>query len=86
MRARALSDLQFALMVCPQQRWPAGWTHACSLFEGSNVLANWALDIGSTVDTGGGDKAREAEDVLGTIAGSRGSSGTIASARGKRQW
>jgi hypothetical protein len=35
--------------------------------EGSNVLANWAMDISGAVVRGSGDKTREAEDVLGTI-------------------
>jgi hypothetical protein len=54
--------------------------------EGSNILANWTTDIGVAVDGGGGNKAGEVEDVLGTIAGDGGSSGAITSARGGRQW
>jgi hypothetical protein len=54
-----------------------------SVLEGSNVLANWAADIGSAVGGGGINKAGEAEDILCAIAGSAGSSCTIASTWGR---
>jgi hypothetical protein len=54
--------------------------------EGSNVLENWAMNIGSTVGGGGGDIAVEVEDVLVTIACIGGCSGPVASALGGWQW
>jgi hypothetical protein len=57
-----------------------------SVLEGSNVQKNWATNFGGVVGEGGGNKDGEAVDVLGTIAGSGGSSGSIATAQGKRQW
>jgi hypothetical protein len=36
-----------------------------SILEGINVEKNWATDFGGMVGGGGGDKAGEAEDVLG---------------------
>ena len=56
-----------------------------SVLEGSNVLANWATDIGGTVGRGGDKKMGKAEDVLGAIAGGGGSDGAVMSARGQRQ-
>jgi hypothetical protein len=53
-----------------------------SVLEGSDVLANWAMDIGSMVGRGSGVKAGETEDVLGAIAGGGGGSSAIASTRG----
>ncbi len=44
------------------------------------------MNFGGVVGRGGGNKAREAEDVLGAIAGGRGDSGSIASAQGGQQW
>jgi hypothetical protein len=43
-----------------------------SVLERSNILSNWATDIGNKVSGGGGDKTGEAEDILGTIVGSGG--------------
>jgi hypothetical protein len=57
-----------------------------SILEGSNVLANWATDIGNAVGGGSGGTAGEAKDILGTITGGRDSGGGVASARGGRQW
>ncbi len=37
------------------------------VLEGSDVQKNWAMDFGSVVGGGGGNKAGEAEDVLGAI-------------------
>jgi hypothetical protein len=54
--------------------------------EGSNVLANWAKDIGGRVGGGGGNKAVEAEDVLGAITGGGGGGSPVASTLGGRQW
>ncbi len=55
-----------------------------SILKESNILANWATDIGRAVGGGSSNKAGgEAEDVLGTIAGGRGGSGAFASAQGK---
>jgi hypothetical protein len=53
---------------------------------GSNIQKNWATDFGGMVGRGRGNEAGEEEDVLGTIAGGRGGSGSIASARGGGQW
>ena len=53
-----------------------------SVLEGSNVLANWAMDIGGAVGRGGDKKVGKAEDILGAITGSGGGGGAIASARG----
>ncbi len=44
------------------------------------------MDFSSVVDRGGGNKAGEAEDILGTIAGSGGGRGSIASAQDRQQW
>jgi hypothetical protein len=57
-----------------------------SVLEGSNIQENWAMEFGGALGGGSGNKAGEAEDILGAIAGSRGGSGSIASARGKRCW
>jgi hypothetical protein len=54
--------------------------------EGSNILANWAIDIGGAVGGGSGNKAVEVEDILGTIACGRGSSSAVASALGRWRW
>jgi hypothetical protein len=56
-----------------------------SVLEGSNDLANWATDNGRAVGRGGGNKAGEAKDILGAIAGVGDSSGTIRSTRGGLQ-
>ncbi len=56
-----------------------------SVLERSNVLANWATDIGCLVGRGGGNLAGEAEDVLSAIADSGGGGGAIASTWGGRQ-
>jgi hypothetical protein len=53
-----------------------------SVLEGSNVLAHWATDICMAVGGDGDNKVGEAEVALDTITGSKGSSGTIASAWG----
>ncbi len=58
-----------------------------SVLEGSNVLANWATNIGSMVGGGGDDKAGEAEDIFSAIdGGSGGASGAIVSTRCRQQW
>ncbi len=44
------------------------------------------MDFSSVVDRGGGNEAGEAEDILGTIAGSGGGRGSIASAQDRQQW
>jgi hypothetical protein len=59
-----------------------GVNPSTSVFEGSNIQENWAMDIGGVVGGGGGKEAREAEDILGAIASGGGSSSSIASARG----
>jgi hypothetical protein len=43
-----------------------------SVLEGSDAQENWAMDFGGVVAGGSGDKAGEAEDILGTIAGDGG--------------
>jgi hypothetical protein len=53
-----------------------------SVLVGSDIQENWAMNFGGMVGGGSGNKAREAEDVLGTIAGGGGGSGSIASTRG----
>jgi hypothetical protein len=57
-----------------------------SVLEGSNVEENWAMYFGGVVGGGCSNKAREAEDILGAIAGSGGSSSSIASACCGWQW
>jgi hypothetical protein len=57
-----------------------------SVLEGSNIQKNWAMDFSSVVGRGSGDKAGEAEDILGAIASSGGGSGLIVTAQGRRQW
>jgi hypothetical protein len=57
-----------------------------SVLEGSNIQKNWATAFGGVVGGGGADKAGEAEDVLGAIPSSRGSSGSIATAQGGWRW
>ncbi len=69
----------------PAARMACGVDPGTSVLEGSNIQENWATDFGSVVGRGGGDKAGELEDVLGTIAGGRGSSCSIASTRGGQQ-
>jgi hypothetical protein len=59
-----------------------GMDPGISILEGSNVLANWAMDIGSVVGGGSGDKVGEAKDILGAIAGSRGGGSAITSTQG----
>jgi hypothetical protein len=54
--------------------------------EGSNALANWAMDIGGAVGGGSGYEAVEAEDFLGTIGTGGGGSGTVARALGGQRW
>jgi hypothetical protein len=69
----------------PAAEMACGVDQGMSVLEGSNVQENWAMEFGSVVGGGSGDKAREVEDVLGAIAGNRGGSGSIASARGGQQ-
>jgi hypothetical protein len=59
-----------------------GVNSGTSVLEGSSILENWATDISSRVGRGSGDKAGEAEDVLGAIAGSGGGSSAILSTQG----
>jgi hypothetical protein len=75
----AAAGVPAAEMVC-------GVDPGTSVLEGSNVQENWAMDFGGMVGWGSGNEAGEAEDVLGAITGSGGSSGFIASARGGWQW
>jgi hypothetical protein len=82
--ARVLLNWQFALLVCPQWRWSAGWIRAHQSLR-SNVLANWATGIGGAVGGGGSNKAGEAEDVLGAITSGRGGGSAVAGAWGKQQ-
>ncbi len=56
------------------------------VMEGSNSQENWAMDFGRVVCRGNSNKVREAEDILGIIAGSGGSSNSIASIWGGWQW
>jgi hypothetical protein len=49
--------------------------------EGSNILANWAVDIGGTEGKCSGEKAGEAEDILSAITSGRGCNDAIARAR-----
>jgi hypothetical protein len=44
------------------------------------------MEFSGTVSGGSGDKAGEVEDVLGTIAGGGGSSGSIKTPWGRQQW
>jgi hypothetical protein len=78
------------LMICtagvPAVEMACGVDPGTSILEGSNIQENWATDFGGAVGRGRGNKAGEAEDVLGTIAGGRGSSGFVASARSRWQW
>ncbi len=53
----------------PTVEMACGVDPGTSVLKGSNVLANWAMDIGGAVSGGTGDKAGEVEDVLGAIAG-----------------
>jgi hypothetical protein len=71
----------------PVSEMSCGVNPGTSVLEGSNVLANWAMDIGGTVREGSGDKAGEVEDILGTITigGGGGGGGAIKSARGGQQ-
>jgi hypothetical protein len=73
-------------MICaagvPAAEVPCVVDPGTSVLEGSDILANWVTDIGSTVGGGGSNKAKEAEDVLGTITSSGGSSGTVVSMQG----
>jgi hypothetical protein len=43
-----------------------------SVLEGSNILSNWAMDIGSALGGGSGNTAWKVEDILGAIASGRG--------------
>ncbi len=69
----------------PAAEMACGMDPGMSVLEGSSVLTNWATDISGMVGLGSGDKAGEAEEVLGTIAGSGGGGGAVASAWGGRQ-
>jgi hypothetical protein len=57
-----------------------------SVLEGSNVEKHWAMDFGNVVGGGGSNKAQEAEEVLGSIAGDGGGRGSISRARSGWQW
>ncbi len=51
------------------------------VLERSDAQENWAMYFGGMVGKGGGNKAGEAEDILGAIACGGGSSGSIVSAQ-----
>jgi hypothetical protein len=53
-----------------------------SVLEGSEVQENWATDFCGMAGGGRSNKAGEAEDILGAIAGNGGGIGSIASAWG----
>jgi hypothetical protein len=72
MRAAGVPTLEMACGVDP----------GTSVFKGSNVLANWATDICMVVGGGNGNKAGEAEDILGAITSGGGDSSAVASAWG----
>jgi hypothetical protein len=76
--------------TCDLRCWCATAEMACgmdpgtSVLEGSNVMANRA-NIGGTVGGGGGNKAGEAEDVLGAVAGGGDGRGSVACPLGGQQ-
>jgi hypothetical protein len=69
----------------PAAEMACGLDPGTSVLEGSNILANWATDIGNAGGRGGGNKAREAEEVPGAITSGEGGGSAVASARGRRQ-
>jgi hypothetical protein len=56
----------------PTTEMACGVDLGTSILEGSNVQENWATDFSGLVGRSSSNKAREAKDVLGTIAGGRG--------------
>ncbi len=65
----------------PAVEMACGVDPGMSVLEGSDVLANWATDIGGAVGAGSGYEAGEVEDILGAITGG----GAVVSAQGRRQ-
>jgi hypothetical protein len=64
----------------PAVQMACGVDPGMSILEGSNILANWAMDISGALGGGGGNNAVEADDILGTIAGSWDGGDTVVSA------